>query len=111
MKTILVIWHDAHADLNHWQHLDEMTDNDAYVVYTVGWELETKRGGKRNHVSVAQSISPDDCVDSVIHIPKRMIVSSVVLHETDIEYVKSPTVTSRHKHGVEVSDKGDSPRR
>ena len=108
MRVVLVTWHDAHADLNHWQHLDEMTDNDPYVVYTVGWELAVKRGGKTKHVSVAQSISPDDAVDSVIHIPKSMVVSLVVLHETDIENVKTPTVSNRSKHGAEVSDKGDS---
>lgn len=73
-KCVYVIWHDAHAGTDTWHHLDDFDKDDGpYVVHSVGWLLETDRGGKKDHLSLAQSWSDDDAVDSVLHIPNAMV--------------------------------------
>ena len=73
---VCVIWHDAHAGTDTWVHLDDpYSDVDPYVVTSVGFLLDVKRGGKPGHVSVAQSWSDDDAVDSILHIPNAMVRS------------------------------------
>ena len=73
-KCVYVIWHDAHAGCSTWNHLEDMTkDDDPYVVHSVGWVLDIGAGGKSNHLSITQSWSDDDAVDSVLHIPNAMV--------------------------------------
>lgn len=79
-KMVCVVWHDAHAGTETWIHLDDANhDVDPYVVVSIGFLLDEKRGGKPKHVSVAQSWSDDDAVDSVLHIPNAMVRSVVPL--------------------------------
>ena len=92
-SPVLVIWHDAHAGTSTWEHVDELNDHDPYVVETVGFLLTTKQGGKKNHVSVAQSFSHEGYVDSLIHIPKKMVVRTISLerpaHATELANCKN----------------------
>jgi len=76
---VLVIWHDAHAGTSNWEHIDDISDHEPYVVNSVGFLLNTRQGGKKNHVSVAQSFSYEGYVDSLIHIPKKMVVEIIHL--------------------------------
>lgn len=72
-RAVCVIWHDAHAGSETWIHLDADQDNEPYIVTSIGFLLDPKRGGKPNHTSIAQSWSADDAVDSVLHIPDAMV--------------------------------------
>lgn len=82
MNVVLVLWHDAHAGNDgQWVHLDECEDDGAYLVATAGIILDRKRGGKKNHVSIASSLTNDGHVDYITHIPKRMVVYRCDLYE------------------------------
>ncbi|MGA1037404.1 MAG: hypothetical protein ACO3VQ_06290 [Ilumatobacteraceae bacterium] len=82
MKVALVLWHDAHAGNDgNWIHLDDCKDDEPYLVATAGIILDPKRGGKKNHVSVASSLTNDGHVDYITHIPKRMVVCKYELYE------------------------------
>lgn len=73
-KCVYVIWHDAHAGTDTWHHIDDLVrDDEPYVVHSIGWVLQVGQGGKPNHLSIAQSWSDDDAVDSVLHIPNAMV--------------------------------------
>ena len=81
MKPVLVIWHDAHAACQGWEYLDELIDDGDYVVKSIGYLIDSKKYGKKKHISIAQSISEEDCVDSVLHIPKAMVQKIIILIE------------------------------
>lgn len=85
MKPVLVIWHDAHAGTGTWEFIDDMNDQEPYVVRSVGFLLESKFGKKRAHISITQSISQEGCVDSVLHIPVKMVQKIINLDEVEIE--------------------------
>jgi hypothetical protein len=74
MKPVIVIWKDAHSDCEGWADPND-TDDGPYLIRTAGFQLEPGQGKKKGHVSIAQSISADNMIDSVLHIPKRMVVS------------------------------------
>lgn len=74
-EAVLIIWHDAHSGNRAWEHVEDLADEGPYEVRTVGFMLKTSGGGKKNHVSVAQSFSTEGFVDSILHIPKKMVVS------------------------------------
>lgn len=78
MKVVVVMWKDAHADCQGWSELGDI-DDEPYIVRSVGFLLTKGHGKKKGHVSIAQSISEDKMIDSVLHIPKRMVVSLAVL--------------------------------
>ena len=84
MNYVCVIWHDAHAAAQGWESVEELRDDEPYVVKSVGWQLAKESGAKRGHVSIAQSLSPDLHVDSVIHIPKKMVQKIIPLTETEM---------------------------
>lgn len=110
MKLVHVIWHDAHSDMEGWTHVDEWDDDGAYVVHTAGWLMPTGQGGKRAHVSVAQSVSAHDAVDSVIHIPKAMVVACVVLREVEVDNEQAVTNAKRGQHAHVLSEEIDGTR-
>lgn len=84
MKVVTVFWHDAHADSGaSWQTL-EPSDHQPYLVATVGVLLEHKAGKKRGHVSVFQSLTQDEYVDHVIHIPKAMVQAIIEIGEIGV---------------------------
>lgn len=87
MKPVLVIWNDAHAGTSTWERIEDLVDNEPYEVKSVGFLMTTKAGGKRSHVSITQSWSADGCVDSVLHIPAKMVVRVINLAEETNEYL------------------------
>jgi hypothetical protein len=72
---VLVVWHDAHSLGDNWCELSDI-DNEPCVVETIGWLLSDK---KSDHVVVAQSITADDSLDSILCIPVGMVQSVQVL--------------------------------
>ena len=94
MKPVLVIWNDAHAGTSTWERIEDLVDNDPYEVKSVGFLMSTKRGGKRNHVSITQSWSADGCVDSVLHIPAKMVVRVINLAEETYEHLSKTGANS-----------------
>jgi len=72
---VLVVWHDAHSLADGWCELSDIGEEPC-VVETVGWLLAER---KKNHLVVAQSITSDDALDSVLSIPVGMVVSLTVL--------------------------------
>lgn len=86
MKIAIVVWHDAHAIIDgSWTHLSELDDTDPYVVVSVGIILDEGRGGKPGHVSIAQSLTPDEFVDHVTHVPVAMVQRVMDLYEIGVE--------------------------
>lgn len=81
-RPVIVIWHDAHASASQWEHEDDLNDNEPYEVQSIGFLLSTNTGGKRNHVSILQSRSHEGFVDSILHIPKKMVVQTINLERT-----------------------------
>lgn len=73
LGAAIVRWADAHAGADHWTPLGEMDDDGEYIVQSVGFLVPVDEGGKPDHVTLVQSITPDDHVDHVIHIPVGMV--------------------------------------
>ena len=94
MKPVLVIWNDAHAGTSTWERIEDLVDNEPYEVKSVGFLMTTKAGGKRSHVSITQSWSADGCVDSVLHIPAKMVVRVINLAEETDEYLNKTGTNS-----------------
>lgn len=86
VKPVLVIWHDAHAGTSQWTRLDEMEDDGPYEVRSIGFLLDKRSGGKAKHVSITQSWTAEACVDSVLHIPVKMVQKVIYLLEVADEH-------------------------
>jgi hypothetical protein len=85
MKIAIVVWDDAHAIVDgSWTHLSELDDEDPYTVVSIGILLDVGRGGKPGHVSLAQSLTPDEFVDHITHIPQAMVKSVIDLYEIGV---------------------------
>jgi hypothetical protein len=85
VNPVLVIWHDAHAGSGTWEHLRDLEDDGNYVVRSIGYLIDGKKHGKKKHISIAQSLSEADCVDSVLHIPVAMVQQVINLVEETIK--------------------------
>jgi len=85
VKVVAVRWHDAHADVNRWTSLTGPHDTEPYEIVTIGIALDKKSGKKPGHVSIAQSISEDRQVDSVLHVPKAMVKDVTELFEIGVD--------------------------
>lgn len=72
---VLVVWHDAHTVADGWCELSDI-DDEPLVVKTIGWLLPDAKAG---HVVVAQSVTSDDGLDSVLCIPVGMVQSVSVI--------------------------------
>jgi hypothetical protein len=71
MNPALVIWADAHsADIASWTPAEDIEDVGEWLNRTVGWVVPD---AKKGHVTVCQSVTPDDQVDHVLHIPEQMV--------------------------------------
>lgn len=70
-ETVLIEWADAHAGPGHWGDLDE--DTGEHIVRTAGFLISEELGGKKLHVTIAQSQTPDGFYDHVIYIPTGMV--------------------------------------
>ena len=77
-EMVSITWADAHAGEGHWSLLEE-TDTGEHIVQTVGFLIPTSEGGKPEHMTIAQSMSPDGFVDHVIFIPVAMTRSVTFL--------------------------------
>ena len=75
---VCISWHDAHAD-SRWIEVTEI-DNEPYLVTSIGYLMPK---AKKGHVSLAQSFGADGFVDSVLHIPRGMVVSSTIITPVD----------------------------
>lgn len=73
LTAAVVRWADAHAGVEHWTALEELDDDGEYIVESVGWLLPVDEGGKADHVTLVQSLTADDHVDHVLHIPVSMV--------------------------------------
>jgi hypothetical protein len=75
-SMVLIVWHDAHAiNEGHW--CDEADiDDEPCIVQSVGWLFPDK---KQDHVVIAQSVTDDGSLDSVLAIPVGMVKKVVVL--------------------------------
>ena len=89
LPIVLVTWHDAHGDARGWTQYDDL-DTDPCIVHTAGFLLEN---AKKDHLSVAQSITGDD-LDSVIHIPAAM-VENIRNLELDNDSLRKPKKDDR----------------
>jgi len=77
LRMVAVTWADAHADCVQWTALDEIEDDGEFLVVSVGLLLV---GAKRGYISIAQSVDPNETVDSVLHIPRGMVRRLESLH-------------------------------
>jgi hypothetical protein len=82
-KTDVVVveihWADAHAGEGHWAELED-ADSGEHIVRTCGYLIPEDDGGKKLHVTIAQSSTPDGFYDHVIYIPVGM-VRQLVKHQ------------------------------
>ena len=81
LRLVAITWADAHADCYEWTGLADVEDTGDYLVRSVGILLVD---AKRGHVSIAQSMTPDEDVDSVLHIPKGMVRRVEALHRVSV---------------------------
>lgn len=110
MKAGIVRWNDAHADVSGWTNLTGPHDRDPYEIVTVGILLDKKRGRKPGHVSIAQSLSPEGYADSILHVPRAMIVDITELFEIGVTDGKINTHETRRDDRGLLSSAGRRPR-
>jgi len=79
VTPVAVVWLDAHGDADGWTEISDL-DPEPRRVTSVGLLLPTGEGGKRGHVTLAQSVD-GATVDSVLHIPRGMVRRISVLTE------------------------------
>lgn len=74
---VAITWRDAHADPSGtWTHISEIEDCGPYYILTVGFLLPNI---KADHVSVAQSLDPEENIDTILHIPVKMVEGVILL--------------------------------
>lgn len=95
LDVVVVVWRDAHSDGQGWQRYDE-TDPEPCLVTTVGYLLRKGRGKKPKHFTVAQSAIGDEYVDSLLHIPREMVVRSTKIGSIDVADSNSTTEQKRN---------------
>jgi hypothetical protein len=82
-KVVLVTWADAHAhEDGTWVHISDIVDKGDYIVTSTGILLEQGEGGQTGHISIAQSVGPDEYADHIINIPNGMVKTMTVLTTT-----------------------------
>jgi hypothetical protein len=75
---VLLVWNDAHAGDNEtWTPIEDIEDGGYYVVQSVGWLVPDAKAG---HVTIAQSLTPDDQIDHLLHVPSGMVNRMTVLN-------------------------------
>lgn len=75
-QPVIVKWMDAHSGETTWHELE---DNEPYIIDTCGFLVPENEGGKPGHVTVVQSITPDEQMDHVLYIPQAMVQKLVFL--------------------------------
>lgn len=71
LAIVHVIWADAHCDEAGWISTD-MDDDGECLVSTVGFLVPVGHGGKKDHVTVWQSLCDDEGIGR-FHIPVDMV--------------------------------------
>lgn len=96
LDVAIVKWIDAHSEAETWVLLDDDRGDPLYVT-TVGLLLPRKHR-KRGHISIAQSLTAHGYVDSIIHVPKKMVKSIRKLEKVRAQDGDAETDTSRGEH-------------
>lgn len=86
---VAVLWADAHAGAGHWAELDT-EDLGEHLVLSVGLLVNEDHGGKPNHITLAQSKTPDEFYDHVLYIPTGMVREMKTLQD----WTKGLTISS-----------------
>lgn len=73
-QTVVLFWRDAHAGEGQWHTLDA-EDQEPHIIMTCGWLVPEIDGGKKDHVTIVQSVSPDGFADHTLYVPSRMVES------------------------------------
>lgn len=68
-SRVMVIWHDAHSIDSGWAEISDIEDAPV-VVESLGWLLPDR---KQDHIVLAQSITSDESIDSILCIPVEMV--------------------------------------
>lgn len=90
---VLVSWADAHSPESGWTFVTHLEDTGEFIVETIGWLLTEDDGGKTGHITVAQSIGPDDAADHIIHIPVGMVRKITnLIASTDLTHPSGMTI-------------------
>lgn len=79
MKSVRVIWRDAHACTETWCDPADI-EQDPYIVDSVGWLVPD---GKPDHLVLAQSLTAAGLIDHVLAIPLEMVVSTTFIGLVD----------------------------
>jgi len=77
MIPVVVVWKDAHSGSNSWLQVDGYEDDGDCQILSMGFFCENLKNG---HVALAQSVDPDNNVDSLLFIPEEMVQGIVVLN-------------------------------
>lgn len=68
-SRVMVTWHDAHSIDGGWSEISDIEDSPVEVE-SLGWLLPDR---KKDHIVLAQSITNDESIDSVLCIPVAMV--------------------------------------
>jgi hypothetical protein len=68
-SRVMVVWHDAHSLEGGWSEISDIEDS-PIIVESLGWLLPNL---KADHIVLAQSMTNDESIDSVLCIPVAMV--------------------------------------
>lgn len=85
LTAVVVVWADAHAGPDRWTPIEDLDDDGEYLVESCGWLVPVGDGGKPDHVTLAQSYTPDEHVDHVLHIPISMVRSIASITQRQVQ--------------------------
>jgi len=68
-SRVMVVWHDAHSASTGWCEIGDIEDSPV-VVESLGWLLPDRKAA---HIVLAQSMTSDESIDSVLCIPVAMV--------------------------------------
>jgi hypothetical protein len=74
LTYIYVTWRDAHSGTTTWTAPRDL-DSEPFIVRSSGFLLAESEGGKKEHLTICQSVTPDGDIDHVLHIPIAMVVA------------------------------------
>lgn len=79
-KIYRIIWRDAYSEVDEWHDESSLNPED-YLCETIGFLIETNK--KSNYYTIASTITCDNHLCCLIHIPKAMVVSKQKITLTD----------------------------
>lgn len=71
LAIVLVVWADAHTGDHGWISTD-VDSQDEMLVHSVGFLVPADDGGKKDHVTLWQSLCEDEGI-ALFHIPVDMV--------------------------------------